>query len=91
MANKIGSKRIGPPCNPTNSPNGCGRPLPVSSAPKTPEELAKLEARLARDAQRVATAKGVTVKTAVELAAEKLVEEKAKAERKAAKEAKTRA
>lgn len=86
--NKTGNKRVGPACTPETAPHGCGRPLPVSAAPKTPEELAKLKARLERDTMRVAVAEGVTTLTAEQILAAKILEEKAKAERKAAKDAK---
>lgn len=58
----VTEKRVGPPCNPTNAPGGCGRPLPVTGVPKDPEAVARLQARFERDQKRLATIAGITVK-----------------------------
>ena len=82
---KSETRRVGPPCNPENAPNGCGRPLPVSGIPKAEQDLAKLVARAEKLKLRLATAKGITV---VNVAEEKAKEEAEKAARAAAKAAK---
>jgi hypothetical protein len=48
-------KRVGPVCE------GCGRPRPVSGIPSSAEDLAKLEARLARLQAKVTAGKGIVL------------------------------
>lgn len=55
-------KRQGPPCGTTpETAHGCGRPLPISDAPKG-DEIAKLEAKAKKLLERAARGKAATVK-----------------------------